>query len=114
MLCLAWCDLQVCNHYAWHNLSTLAKELSRSFFEQMMVIMENLVCVWVGVIFIFTLEEGCVPSVKSLCRRKATLESPQRRLRLLLWVLLLWVAGTNCKPTCLAFVFRWQPGRAVG
>ena len=48
----------ICNHYMWHNLSKPAQELSKHFFEQMMVIMENLVCIWVGVVFIFAVDEG--------------------------------------------------------
>ena len=36
----------VCNHYAWFNLTPLAQSLSRHFYEQLMCIMEQLVCIW--------------------------------------------------------------------
>ena len=28
----------VCNHYAWYNLTPLAQELSKHFYEQMMLV----------------------------------------------------------------------------
>ena len=48
----------VCNNYAWHNLTPLAQELSKHFYEQMMVIMEQLTCLWVGVVFVFSIADG--------------------------------------------------------
>jgi sodium/hydrogen exchanger 8 len=50
----------ICNHYAWFNLTKAGQSLSRHFYEQMMVIMEQLVCIWVGIVFVFSLHDGII------------------------------------------------------
>ena len=42
------------------NLTPAAQTLSKNLYEQLMCILEQLVCVWVGVVFVFALEDGVI------------------------------------------------------